>query len=123
LANGLAISSGVVGVSLLPTISTVTIVSIATVSVANHNVYATIALAGNLLGGASDYLEFALIQNGAVVLLLDSHDPAFTPPSDQTQQQFAIPEANAIAQGLYFAVLRVNGQQAKQAFTLNMVAP
>jgi hypothetical protein len=123
LPNGPVISSGVVGVLLLPTISGMSIVSITKVSAVNPNVYGTIALAGRLLGRASDYLEFALIQNGAVVLLLDSHDPAFIMPPDQTQQQFAIPEARAIPPGLYFAVLRVNGQQAKQTFTLDMVAP
>jgi hypothetical protein len=68
-------------------------------------------------------VEFALIRNGVVVVLLDSTDPAITPPPDQTKQQFAIPESGAVPQGLYFAVLRVNGQEAKQTFTLNMVAP
>ena len=123
LPNGPAISSGIVGVLLLPTIFSMTIVAITKVSAVNPNVYGTIALTGKLLGGAGDYVEFALVQNGAVILLLDSHDPAFIPPSNQTQQQFAIPEASAIAPGLYFAVLRVNGQQAKQTFTLDMVAP
>jgi hypothetical protein len=123
LASGLVISSGLVGVALLPTLASMTIVSVTAVSLTNPNVYGTIALTGKLLGGASDYVEFALIRNGAVALLLDSHDPTFTPPSDQSKQQFAIPVASAVPPGLYFAVLRVNGQQAKQAFTLNMVAP
>jgi hypothetical protein len=123
LANGLAISSEMVGVSLLPTVSSMTILSITKVSAVNPNVYATIAFSGSLLGGAGDYVEFALVQNGLVKALLDARDPAFTPPPEQTQQQFAIPAASAVPQGLYHAVLRVNGQQAKQAFSLNMVAP
>lgn len=123
LTGGLAISSNMIGVALLPTVASMAIVSIAAVSAANRNVYATIVVTGALLGRTTDYVEFALIRNGVVLLLLDSTDPAVTPPSDQTQQQFAMPESSAIPQGLYFAVLRVNGQEAKQTFTLNMVVP
>jgi hypothetical protein len=123
LASGLSISSAVIGVALLPTLATVTIVSIATVSAVNPKVYATIAMTGALLGGGSDYMEFALISNGLVAVLLDVPDPSFTPPGDQSKQQFAIPKTSAITQGVYFAILRINGQQARRAFTLNMVAP
>ncbi len=123
LASGLALSSGLLSVSLLPTIATISIVTIAAVSAADPDVYATIALTGKLLGSNRDYVEFALVRNGAVAILLDSPDPAFSPPPDQSQQQFTFPAAAAIPPGTYFAVLRVNGQQAKQAFTLNMVAP
>jgi Pvc16 N-terminal domain len=123
LPAGPSISSGVVSVSLLPTVATIAIVAIAAVSVTNPNVYATIALTGVLLGGPGDYVEFALVSDGQVALLLDTPDPAFVPPGDQTKQQFAFPAANAIPPGLYYAILRVNGQQGKQAFTLNMAAP
>lgn len=123
LANGLSITSGMVGVALLPSVTSMIIASISTVSAANLNVYATIALSGALLGSIGDYVEFALIRNGTVMLLLDSHDPAFTPPTDQGHQQFAIPIEDAVPQGLYYAVFRVNGQQSKQSFTLNLVAP
>lgn len=98
------------------------ILTIAAVSVANPDVFATIRLTGGLLGGKDDYVEFALVRNGEVAILLDAPDPAFTPPPDQTQQQFTFPASAAIPPGTYFAVFRVNGQQAKQAFTLNMVA-
>lgn len=123
LASGLAISSGIVAVALLPTVAGMTIVSIARVSAANPNVYGAIGISGKLLGGAGDYVELALVKNGAVTLMLDAPDASFTPPGDQSQQQFAIPSASAVAQGAYFAVLRVNGQQARQAFTLNLVTP
>ncbi len=123
LPSGLAISSGLVNVSLLPTISGVAIVSIAKVSVTNHNVFATISFTGALLGSTRDYIEFALVSNGQVAVLLDQPDPAFTTPADQSKQQFAMTSAQAIPQGVYFVVLRVNGQQAKQTFTLNMVSP
>ena len=122
LPSGLALTSGVVGVALLPTLTGMSIVSIAAVSSAIHNVYATIAVTGQLLGGTTDYVEFALVRDGTVVLLLDAPDPAFTLPT-QTQQRFEIPPANAVPPGVYFAVIRVNGQQAVQAITLNMVAP
>jgi hypothetical protein len=99
-----------------------TIVSIAAVSAANPKVYATIAISGQLLGGSADYVEFGLVRNGTVVLLLDAPDPAFTLPA-QTQQRFSIPPANAVPAGIYFAVLRVNGQQAVEAISLTLVAP
>ena len=92
-------------------------------SAVNPNVYGAIGLTGRLLGTESDYVEFALVQNGSVALLLDAHDPAFTLPADQSAQLFAIPKGSAVPPGVYFAVLRVNGQQARQAFVLNMVAP
>jgi hypothetical protein len=123
LASGLAISSGLLSVSLLPTIATISIVTIAVAPAATPNVYATIALTGKLLGSSHDYVEFALVRNGAVAILLDSPDPAFSPPPNQSQQQFTFPSTTAIPPGIYFAVFRVNGQQAKQPFTLNMVAP
>ena len=123
LPAGPSISSGLLSVALLPTVSAMAIVSIAVVSAVNPNVYATISLTGVLLGGTGDYVEFALVRNGAVALLLDSPDPSFTPPGDQTRQQFAMPSATAVPPGEYYAILRVNGQQNKQAFTLNMVTP
>jgi hypothetical protein len=123
LPNGPSLSSGVVGVSLLPTVSSMTIVTITRVSAANPNVYATVALTGSLLGLAGDYVEFALVRDGRAAAFLDTPDPAFAPPGDQTKQQFAIPAAGAVPQGRYFAILRVNGQQSRQAFTVNMVAP
>lgn len=123
LASGLAISSGVINVSLLPTLSGAMILSIAKVSAANPKVYATVAFTGTLLGSTHDYVEFALVRDGEVALLLDTPDSSFTPPADQSKQQFAMTSNQAIVQGQYFVVLRINGQQAKQAFTLNMVSP
>lgn len=123
LANSLSISSGVASVALLPTVSGMTILALTAISGSNPNVYGSISLSGALLGKSTDYVEFALLQNGAVALMLDTPDPSFTPPMDQSQQQFAISSADAVPPGVYFAVFRVNGQQAKQAFTLNMVAP
>jgi hypothetical protein len=123
LVNGLALTSGVVNVALLPTVTGMTILSIAAVSSTNSNVYASISVAGLLLGTKTDYVEFALVRNGAVVLLLDSAATGFTPPADQSQQQFAIPNTTGVPPGAYLAVLRVNGQQARQPFTLNLALP
>lgn len=118
-----SISSGVITVALLPTVMAVTLVSIAAVGGPGSKVYATVLLAGTLLGGPSDYVEFALVSNAQVAVLLDTTDPSFTPPAGQTAQQFAMSAANAIAPGLYYVIVRVNGAQNKNAFTLNMVAP
>lgn len=123
LPTGPSLSSGVISVGLVPTITAMTIVTIAKVSAANPNVYATIAMTGALLGSPADYVEFALVRNGNVAAFLDTPDPAFVPPGDQTAQQFAMPASVAVPQATYFAILRVNGQQCRQTFTLNMVAP
>jgi len=123
LQSGVALSSSVVSAGLLPTIATMTLGPLTAFSAVNPNVYGAIGLTGRLLGTESDYVEFALVQNGSVALLLDAHDPAFTLPADQSAQLFAIPKGSAVPPGVYFAVLRVNGQQARQAFVLNMVAP
>jgi hypothetical protein len=98
-----------------------TLGTLTAVSGTNPNVFGTIGITGVLLGTEHDYVEFALLQNGVAAILLDAHDPAFTLPADQSAQQFAIPKESAVPPGVYFAVLRVNGQQAKQAFVLNMV--
>jgi len=123
LPSLVVVSSSMVNVVLLPTIKSMTLGALSAFSVTNPNVYGTIGFTGVLLGTDRDYVEFALVQNGAAVVLLDAHDPAFTLPGDQSAQQFAIPRESAVPPGVYFAVLRVNGQQAKQAFVLNMVAP
>ena len=124
LPSGVTLSSSMASVGLLPTITAMTVVgALAAVSVTNPNVYGTIGLSGKLLGTEHDYVEFALVQNGVVALLQDKRDPSFPLPADQSAQQFAIPKESAVPPGVYFAVLRVNGQQAKQAFVLNMVAP
>jgi Pvc16 N-terminal domain len=123
LSNGVPLSSNPLGVNLLPTVTGITLGVLAAVSPANPNVYGTVTLAGLLLGRATDYVEFALVQNGATVLLLDSADATFPLPQDQSAQRFAIPKPRAVPPGVYVAVLRVNGQQARQAFLLNWAAP
>ncbi len=123
LPGGPSLSSGVISVGLVPTISSMTIVTIAHVSAVNPNVFATIAMTGTLLGAPGDYVEFALVRNGNVAVFLDTPDPAFVPPGDQSAQQFAMAATAAVPQGTYYAILRVNGQQCRQAFTLNMAAP
>lgn len=123
LSNGHSITSNVASVALLPSVSTITIHAIAAASSNPQTVYGTISLTGKLLGGPNDYVEFALSRNGVVALLLDTPDASFVPPGDQTAQQFTFPSTSAIPAGTYFAIFRVNGQQAKQPFTLNMVAP
>lgn len=123
LTTGVQLSSPVLSVGLLPTITGMTIGALSKVSVTNTNVFGTIGLTGVLLGTEHDYVEFALVQDGVTAVMLDAHDPSFTLPLDQSAQQFAIPKEQAVPQGVYFAVLRVNGMQARQAFVLNMVAP
>jgi hypothetical protein len=123
LSTGVQLSSTVQSVGLLPTIAGMTLGTLSAVSATNNNVFGTISLTGVLLGTDHDYVEFALVRDGKSAVLLDAHDPTFTLPADQSAQRFAIPREQAVPPGVYFAVLRVNGMQARQAFVLNMVAP
>jgi hypothetical protein len=122
LPSGVALGSNPVGVSLRPTVSGITLGTFTAVSATNPNVFGTVTYAGHLLGTAHDYVEFGLVQNGVTVLLVDSNDPTFALPADQSAQRFAISQTQAVPPGVYIAVVRVNGQQARQAFLLNLVA-
>lgn len=123
LSTGVQISSAVRSVGLIPTVSGMALGVLAAVASTNDAVFGTISLTGVLLGTDHDYVEFALVQGGVAAILLDAHDPTFTLPADQSAQRFAIPKEQAVPPGVYFAVLRVNGMQARQAFVLDMVAP
>ncbi len=123
LPAGPTLSSGVLGVMLLPTVSSMTLSNLQAVSVSNPNVYGTVSISGQMLGTAQDYIEFCLVQNGTVVLLLDKIDPSFSLPADQSALRYVIPSGNAVPPGVYLGILRVNGAQARQPIALNMVAP
>ena len=118
IANGKTLSSNALSTALIPTVSGVTASGLATVS---GKVFGTIKLTGQFLGRPADYIEVGLLNSTGVAVVIDRQDPAFTPPADQSAQQVLMKPADAVAPGMYTAVVRVNGAQAKQAFKLNMV--
>ncbi len=123
LPEGMARSSGVLVVTLLPTVLSMTLSNLQAVSVSNPNVYGTISISGKMLGTAQDYIEFVLLQSGTVALLLDRIDPSFSLPANQSALQFVIPPTSAVQPGTYLGIVRVNGAAARQSALLNLVAP
>lgn len=121
VTDGMQFSSNALSTMLLPVVASITPGVLQPVSGANPNVYGSIALTGQLLGRASDYLELGLLNQSGVAMMIDRRDPAFTAPADQSAQQMLMHPADAVPPGLYTAVFRVNGAQTKQAFLLNMV--
>jgi hypothetical protein len=118
IANGKTLSSNALSTALIPTVSGVTASGLATVS---GKVFGTIKLTGQFLGRPADYIEVGLLNSTGVAVVIDRQDPTFTPPADQSAQQVLMKPADAVPPGIYTAVVRVNGAQAKQAFKLNMV--
>jgi hypothetical protein len=121
ISNGKTLSSNALSTTLLPIVTGVTAIGLQPVSGGNPNVYGSIKLTGQFLGGPADYIELGLLNSTGVALVIDRRDPAFAAPADQSAQQVLMQTTDAVPPGMYTAVFRVNGAQAKQAFPLNMV--
>jgi hypothetical protein len=132
LPNGKQRSSNLSVFGLLPTLSAATIDSIERVdsTFSNSDVYGDIVLTGKLLGTDKDDIFVALYKDGktvrvfsepAVVAISSSSSPPPSPPM-QTQLRLEIKERDAVPQGTYHIVLRVNEQQAKDSPAIEFVS-
>ena len=74
-------------------------------------VFGSVQLNGSLLGRATDDIFIALYRDGTVVKMFDQ----LTTIPTQQQLTLTINEADAIPNGGYRVILRVNGQQAKNS--------
>jgi len=109
-------SNPVVG-SLRPTVTNVVRGPVSTVGTLK---FATIDVTGTLLGkDGSDEFYLALIREGMTVRLFDVL--ADTSSGAQTGRRCVMQAADAVPSGSYLVIYRVNGQQATQAFTINLV--
>lgn len=121
ITDGMQLSSNALSTVLLPVVGSITPSGLQPVSGSNPNVFGTISLTGQLLGRAGDYLELGLLNQAGVAMIIDRRDPGFSAPADQSAQQLLMHAAEAVPPGVYTAVFRVNGAQARQAFLVNMV--
>lgn len=109
-------SNPVVG-SLRPTVTNVISGPVSTVGALK---FATLDVAGTLLGkDGSDEFYLALFREGATVRLFDVL--ADTSSGAQTGRRYVMKAADAVPPGSYLVLYRVNGQQAKQAFAVNLI--
>jgi hypothetical protein len=82
-------------------------------------IYATIDLTGKLLGTAADDVFLALYRDGRTVKMFDVFTIPATPP--QTGKQLVMHIGDAVPEGRYLAIIKVNGQQAVQSFAVDLV--
>ena len=116
LPGGRTRSSNLLVAALLPKVTAASTSGLH--AVAGGKVAGNIRLDGNLLGTEHADIFLALYQNGAVAGLFDS---PFTFAADQTSLTLAIPNNRALPSGAYRVILRVNGQQALNSPTVNLV--
>ncbi len=118
LSGGRRRSSNLLVGGLLPILKTATPSALVLTADPPPRVYGDITMTGTLLGRLEDDLFVALYQDGKVVKVFDA---PFTFSSDQTSLKLHIPERLAVPPGSYRLILRINGQQAKQSPTVDLV--
>jgi hypothetical protein len=114
--------------NLLPTVTSANVLGSVPGTVAG-TVAATIELGGQLLGDDADDVFLALYRDGRTVRVLDAFMkeadiPAPPPPppvAAQTRKRIAMRPDDGVPPGSYLAILRVNGAQAKQSLSINVV--
>ncbi|MCU0541821.1 MAG: DUF4255 domain-containing protein [Oscillatoriaceae cyanobacterium Prado104] len=130
LPTGRRRSSNLLVVDILPILDSASVSSISRVDPANLNsdVFGTIDLTGSLLGREQDDIFLALYRDGKTFKVFDNliivpSSPPPSPPPLQKQLQLVMQPTQAVPPGLYRAILRVNGQQAKRSPTIDLRVP
>lgn len=129
MENGRKRSSNLWVVGLLPVLDTAATDSVTRVTSSdpNSNVYANIDITGSLLGTDSDDVMVSLYREGKVVRSFDGFKeipPSESPPTGaQKGIRVAMITNEAVPPGEYRIILRVNGMQAKNSPTINLVVP
>jgi hypothetical protein len=82
-------------------------------------IYATIDLTGMLLGTPGDDVFVALYRDGRTVKMFDVFTIPVSPP--QTQRRLVMQSGDAVPEGRYLTILKVNGQQAVKSFAVDLV--
>ncbi|HEV7389307.1 MAG TPA: Pvc16 family protein [Gemmatimonadaceae bacterium] len=124
LSTGRRRSSNMLVGHLLPTLSTAVAGAPLTVTLPPPPVgwkFATIDITGKLLGKTiDDDFYLALFKDGVTVKLFDALDNTSPPAKPQTEKQFQMAQLDAVPPGVYRVLYRVNGQQARQSFEINL---
>jgi Pvc16 N-terminal domain/IPT/TIG domain len=130
LPSGKRRSSNLLIANLLPIVSSVSVSGLTRVTPGQplSPVHATIEINGSLLGTAADDIFIALYRDGKTVRFFDTPTilPPIPPPPPtplQQQLQLLLPPAQAVPQGEYRVIVRVNGQQAKNSPVINLTLP
>lgn len=113
-------SNMIVG-NLVPTITLANVVSTTIPASPPNMIFATIDINGVLLGAATDDVVLALYQNGKIVKMFDELEVPPGAPPPQTARRLVMTAGDAVPQGEYFLILRVNSQQAPQSPLVNLV--
>jgi hypothetical protein len=115
-------ASNLLAASLLPT---VTGANPGTITVdAEQNVSGSVTIDGFLLGRNDDAVLVALYRGGSVLRMLDVVKPepgSGAPPDDQQQLVLEIKPEHRVPVGSYQLIVVVNGQQARQSPTVDLV--
>jgi len=117
-------SNAVIG-NLVPTLNTATIAGgVASINAGPpRTAFATINLTGLLLGSDQDDVLLAFYRDGKVYKVFDVFTPQPGPPTGQLTKQLVMQSPDAIAEGDYLMILRVNSQQAPQSPTVHLFGP
>jgi len=113
LAGGRELSSNALLGHLLPQLVTA---SHGALTVQGGNLYGSLNLSGNHLGGLDDALFVAFYRHGKIRLMLEA-----TGTTAQTSLTVVVDDEHALAPGEYFIILRVNGEQATHAPSVDWV--
>ena len=87
------------------------------------SVIADLVLDGVLLGTERDDVFVGLYRGGATIRLFDAFTTIPPPVTPQTSMVVSIPTDQAVEQGEYVVILRVNGQQALSSPLVDLTAP
>lgn len=123
-ATGRYRTSNLLAGRLVPSLDSVAVGGLA--ADVNGNVAATLTFAGRLLGRNEDAILVALYRDGAVARMFDIVKPLpglGDPPDDQQSLTLAILFPARVRPGAYQVILVVNGSQARQSPTINLVPP
>lgn len=108
--------------TLLPIVAGASVVSLTVVdpSETPRRVHGTFDVTGVLLGGEEDANFVALYADGITAKYLVRVD---TLAADQTSIRVTIPESSPVEEGTYRVVVQVNGAQARQSPSLELIGP
>jgi len=116
-------SNAVIG-NLVPTLTTVVTAGAVTVAAGPpRTAFATIDLAGTLLGLDTDDTVLAFFRDGTVHRMFDGLTLPPGPPAPQTGRRLAMAAGDAVPAGDYNVILIVNGQQAPQSPSVHLDNP
>jgi hypothetical protein len=124
LATGRERKSNVLGGGVRPRLDTAVTSQLTqvTAGLAESPVRGRVRLTGLLLGTADDDVFAAFYRDGQVIRMIDDFQRPAAAPA-QTALTINLTDETAVPPGDYHLILRVNGQQARNAPLVSMVAP